>query len=155
MKFINDFPLMRTIYFFPCVFYRWFDKSFQLIVCKNGLMSCNFEHSWGDGVAVLRFFNETFKDSTEMPAISPSAVPASIDSSQLVSKVGICKGEFASIRITSVIIYTTDLYAYLTCWKVLWSRDLLSVLLLKEPFVYRSQILLHVYRRGRVVTTLS
>ena len=62
-------------------------------------MSCNFEHSWGDGVAVLRFFNETFKDSTEMPAVSPSAVPASIDSSQFVSKVGICKGQFASTRL--------------------------------------------------------
>lgn len=46
---------------------RWFDKSFQLIVCKDGNAGINFEHAWGDGVAVLRFFNEVFKDSTTRP----------------------------------------------------------------------------------------
>lgn len=35
---------------------RWFDKSFSLIVSKDGYSGINFEHSWGDGVAVLRFF---------------------------------------------------------------------------------------------------
>lgn len=34
---------------------RWFDKSFSLIVTKDGYAGINFEHSWGDGVAVLRF----------------------------------------------------------------------------------------------------
>lgn len=43
--------------FFP-FFDRWFDKSFQLILCKDGKAAINFEHAWGDGVAVLRFFNE-------------------------------------------------------------------------------------------------
>lgn len=43
---------------------RWFDKSFQLILCKDGKAAVNFEHAWGDGVAVLRFFNEVFKDTT-------------------------------------------------------------------------------------------
>ncbi|XP_072181875.1 carnitine O-palmitoyltransferase 2, mitochondrial-like [Diadema setosum] len=69
--------------------YRWFDKSFQVIVCKNGLMSVNFEHAWGDGVAVLRFFNETFKDTREKPAVSPSAQPASIDASQNVKRLAL------------------------------------------------------------------
>lgn len=63
---------------------RWFDKSFSLLLAKNGLMSVNFEHSWGDGVAVLRFFNETFKLSTESPAVSPGSSPASVDSSSFV-----------------------------------------------------------------------
>lgn len=66
---------------------RWFDKSFQLIICKNGLMAVNFEHAWGDGVAMLRFFNETYKETTEKPVVSPSSVPASIDSSQLVTRL--------------------------------------------------------------------
>lgn len=35
---------------------RWFDKSFSLIVAGDGLAGLNFEHSWGDGVAVLRYF---------------------------------------------------------------------------------------------------
>ena len=49
---------------------RWFDKSFSLIVTKDGHAGINFEHSWGDGVAVLRFFNETFNDSTKNPQIT-------------------------------------------------------------------------------------
>lgn len=37
---------------------RWFDKSFTLIVLPNGMAGVNFEHAWGDGVAVLRYVNE-------------------------------------------------------------------------------------------------
>ena len=37
---------------------RWFDKSFTLIFLPDGRMALNFEHSWGDGVAVLRYCNE-------------------------------------------------------------------------------------------------
>ena len=43
---------------------RWFDKSFNLIITKNGKGAVHFEHSWGDGVSVLRYFNEIFDDST-------------------------------------------------------------------------------------------
>lgn len=56
---------------------RWFDKSFNLIVTKNGLSAINFEHSWGDGVAVLRFFNELYKYTTTNPYIPKSGVQAS------------------------------------------------------------------------------
>ena len=28
---------------------RWFDKSFSIIVAKNGEAALNFEHAWGDG----------------------------------------------------------------------------------------------------------
>lgn len=49
---------------------RWFDKSFNVIVTKNGLSAINFEHSWGDGVAVLRFFNELYKHTTTKPYTS-------------------------------------------------------------------------------------
>lgn len=48
---------------------RWFDKSFSLIITKDGHASINFEHSWGDGVAILRFFNDTYYDSTKNPQI--------------------------------------------------------------------------------------
>ena len=47
--------------------FRWFDKSITLIVTGAGKASVNFEHAWGDGVAVLRYFNEVFQDSTEKP----------------------------------------------------------------------------------------
>ncbi|XP_020648863.2 carnitine O-palmitoyltransferase 2, mitochondrial isoform X1 [Pogona vitticeps] len=57
-------------------FNRWFDKSFSLIVTSDGTAGINFEHSWGDGVAILRFINEVYRDSTEHPALVPEASPA-------------------------------------------------------------------------------
>jgi len=42
---------------------RWFDKSFQLIVTPSGKAAVNFEHSWGDGVAVMRYVNDVFDDA--------------------------------------------------------------------------------------------
>ena len=36
---------------------RWWDKSFNLIVAPNGSAAISWEHAWGDGVAVLNFFN--------------------------------------------------------------------------------------------------
>ena len=53
---------------------RWFDKSFHYIVLPSGRAALNFEHSWGDGVAVLRCFNEVYDASTAMS--TPSPVPA-------------------------------------------------------------------------------
>ncbi|XP_069837730.1 carnitine O-palmitoyltransferase 2, mitochondrial isoform X2 [Dendropsophus ebraccatus] len=66
---------------------RWFDKSFSIIMTQDGTAAINFEHSWGDGVAVLRFQNEVFKDSTERPSVSPQSVPAAVDSGQAVQKL--------------------------------------------------------------------
>jgi len=51
---------------------RWFDKCFTLIVTKKGHTAINFEHSWGDGVAVLRYMIEVFKDTTTKPRVHPS-----------------------------------------------------------------------------------
>lgn len=56
---------------------RWLDKSFQLIVTANAKAAINFEHSWGDGVAVLRFANEIFDHSIAMPTTEPAAPAAS------------------------------------------------------------------------------
>ncbi|XP_029428828.1 carnitine O-palmitoyltransferase 2, mitochondrial-like isoform X2 [Rhinatrema bivittatum] len=59
-------------------FNRWFDKSFCLIVTNDGTAGINFEHSWGDGVAVLRFINEVFHNSTKYPALTPSSSPTKL-----------------------------------------------------------------------------
>lgn len=53
---------------------RWFDKSLSLIVAKDGTTGINFEHSWGDGVAVLRLFNEIYKEISESPIVHPTDV---------------------------------------------------------------------------------
>ncbi|KAM9848691.1 carnitine O-palmitoyltransferase 2, mitochondrial [Aulostomus maculatus] len=68
---------------------RWYDKSFSIILAKDGQAAINFEHSWGDGVAVLRFQNEVFKDTTERPLVHPSsaAVPAAAGSASAVRRL--------------------------------------------------------------------
>lgn len=66
---------------------RWYDKSFSVIVTKDGNAAINFEHSWGDGVAVLRFQNEVFKDTTEKPLVHPGSAPASVDSAAAVQRL--------------------------------------------------------------------
>ena len=47
--------------------YRWFDKSVQYIVCNNSAAGISFEHAWGDGVAVLRLFNEIYDETINRP----------------------------------------------------------------------------------------
>jgi carnitine O-palmitoyltransferase 2 len=51
---------------------RYYDKSLQLIVAGNGRAGINFEHSWGDGVSVLRFANEICEDSFAHELSAPS-----------------------------------------------------------------------------------
>lgn len=68
--------------------YRWFDKSVSLIVTKDGAAGVNFEHSWGDGVAVLRYFQDICKDTTASPLISPSTKPDMTDVSSAVRRLG-------------------------------------------------------------------
>ncbi|KAG8460394.1 hypothetical protein KFE25_011885 [Diacronema lutheri] len=50
---------------------RWFDKSFQLVVTANGKAAVSFEHSWGDGVAVLRYFNAVWAYARRLPTLKP------------------------------------------------------------------------------------
>lgn len=54
---------------------RWFDKSFSLIVGPDGLSTINFEHAWGDGVAVLRLMEEIIKDASANHWVSPDPSP--------------------------------------------------------------------------------
>ena len=37
---------------------RWHDKSFQIVIRPDGVACMTFEHSWGDGVAVLSYLTE-------------------------------------------------------------------------------------------------
>ncbi|MFH4980896.1 hypothetical protein AB6A40_007605 [Gnathostoma spinigerum] len=51
---------------------RYFDKCFQLIVDSLGNATINFEHSWGDGVAVLRLMEESLRDTKKYHFVSPN-----------------------------------------------------------------------------------
>ena len=65
----------KLLFTFVNTFLRWFDKSFQLIIDGNAEAALHFEHSWGDGVAVMRFFNEIHEDTIKQdyqPAQSPA-----------------------------------------------------------------------------------
>lgn len=72
---IQDEIQMSHIMLHGYGFNRWFDKSFSLIITSDGTAGVNFEHSWGDGVAVLRFINEVYRDSTQHPALLPESSP--------------------------------------------------------------------------------
>ncbi|XP_025283437.1 carnitine O-palmitoyltransferase 2, mitochondrial isoform X1 [Canis lupus baileyi] len=89
---LDDFPIKDLVHLSHTMLHsdgtnRWFDKSFNLILAKDGTAAVHFEHAWGDGVAVLRFFNEVFKDSTQAPAITPQSQPAHTDSSAAVRRL--------------------------------------------------------------------
>ncbi|KAM6172478.1 carnitine O-palmitoyltransferase 2, mitochondrial isoform 2-T2 [Erethizon dorsatum] len=89
---LDDFPIKDLVHLSHTMLHgdgtnRWFDKSFNLIVAQDGSAAVHFEHAWGDGVAVLRFFNEVFKDSTQAPAITPQNQPATTNSSASVQKL--------------------------------------------------------------------
>ena len=51
---------------------RWFDKSFSIMITKDGEAAINFEHSWADGVTLLRFFADTINDSTKHRFAEPN-----------------------------------------------------------------------------------
>ncbi|XP_017137735.1 carnitine O-palmitoyltransferase 2, mitochondrial [Drosophila miranda] len=53
---------------------RWFDKSISLLISADGTTAINFEHSWGDGVAVLRYFNELYRDTLRQPFVSTESI---------------------------------------------------------------------------------
>lgn len=54
--------------------YRWFDKCVSLLMTSQGDAAVNFEHSWGDGVAVMSYFNAIFHDSNDNPAVQTKDV---------------------------------------------------------------------------------
>ncbi|XP_017882802.1 carnitine O-palmitoyltransferase 2, mitochondrial-like isoform X1 [Ceratina calcarata] len=70
---VNYNKLLRT-YLHADGTNRWFDKSFSLIVTQDGHAGINFEHSWGDGVAVLRFLTDIHKDITKQPRFCRSDI---------------------------------------------------------------------------------
>ncbi|VDP94962.1 unnamed protein product, partial [Echinostoma caproni] len=57
---------------------RWFDKPISLIIDRRGRAAVNFEHSWGDGVAVVRLCNEVFSNAETDPAVGPSDLPQAL-----------------------------------------------------------------------------
>lgn len=73
------------IYYFK--FFRWFDKSFTLISATNGHAGINFEHSWGDGVAVLRYFQDIFNDANKTPRVTKQTDMSSLDSNTAPKKL--------------------------------------------------------------------
>ena len=67
----NPDPAIRSLLYGDGI-NRWFDKSFSLIVQSDGLATINFEHAWGDGVAVLRLMEEIQNDSTRNHWVQPT-----------------------------------------------------------------------------------
>jgi len=52
---------------------RWWDKSISWVVTKGGDAGITFEHSWGDGVAVMRCVNDTLAENFNDPQLIEAA----------------------------------------------------------------------------------
>ena len=52
---------------------RWFDKTLQLVVCRNGSAGILFEHSMVDGHTVLRLASDVFTDTILCVSVAVSA----------------------------------------------------------------------------------
>ncbi|XP_054458825.1 carnitine O-palmitoyltransferase 2, mitochondrial-like [Anoplopoma fimbria] len=66
---------------------RWWDKSFTVILTKDGQAAINFEHSWVDGLPIHSFQKEIFKDTTEQPLVHPGSAAAAVDSASAVRRL--------------------------------------------------------------------
>ncbi|XP_044530739.1 LOW QUALITY PROTEIN: carnitine O-palmitoyltransferase 2, mitochondrial-like [Gracilinanus agilis] len=66
---------------------RWFDKSFSLILTKDGSAAISFEPSWADLLTILRFMKDVLQDSIEAPAIMPQEDTVATDASSAVRKL--------------------------------------------------------------------
>lgn len=69
------------------------------------------EHAWGDGVAVLRYVNDIFKDSIEKPFIRPNFEPSSIDQ-QTVKCLGTYKRKLENLVVVYFQLYLHSLLFY-------------------------------------------
>jgi len=66
---VDDVKLMTETMLWGNGASRWWDKSISWIVTEGGDASVTFEHAWGDGVAVLRFLNETLGENLDDPKL--------------------------------------------------------------------------------------
>jgi len=63
------YKCLYVVNWWPYTYFRWFDKSFSYIVSPSGLAALNFEHSWGDGVAIMGMVNAVYKDNLTNPQV--------------------------------------------------------------------------------------
>jgi carnitine O-palmitoyltransferase 2 len=96
---------------------RWFDKCLNLIVAANGRAGVNWEHAWGDGVAVLNFFNAVFDTVGAEPARARPAAPSAagvaklawaLDGAAAGAVRAAAAGTAAAIAATALKVYQTD-----------------------------------------------
>ena len=96
---------------------RWFDKCLNLIVAANGRAGVCWEHAWGDGVAVLNFFNAVHEAVGASPARGAAAAPSAagvgalqwaLDEGARASIASAAAGTAAAIAGTALKVYQTD-----------------------------------------------
>jgi carnitine O-palmitoyltransferase 2 len=96
---------------------RWFDKCLNIVVAANGRAGVSWEHAWGDGVAVLNFFNAVFGTVAAAPARERPAPPLpaaaaklgwALDAAALAAVRAAAAGTAAAIAATALKVYQTD-----------------------------------------------
>ncbi|BES91094.1 Carnitine O-palmitoyltransferase 2 [Nesidiocoris tenuis] len=98
-----DYPSIIRQYLHSDGKNRFFDKSFSLIVDNSGIAGVNFEHSWGDGIAVLRYFQDIYKDSVENPQVHPDSSFSSCQLDDYVSDINFSLDDEAKVNISDAI----------------------------------------------------
>lgn len=56
-------------------------------MASDGTSGLNFEHSWGDGVAILRYFQDVLKDSNTNPFVEEPNTPSTVVPADLVREI--------------------------------------------------------------------
>ncbi|XP_067645865.1 carnitine O-palmitoyltransferase 2, mitochondrial isoform X2 [Eurosta solidaginis] len=88
---------------------RWFDKSVSLIVCADGTAALNFEHSWGDGVAVLRYFNDVFKDTLQNSFVTSNVVTANLVNTKSVRPINLKTDKLVQNEVRKAVLKNTHI----------------------------------------------
>ena len=97
---------------------RWFDKCLNLIVTSNGRAGVNWEHAWGDGVAVLYYFNEVFTAASAAPPRASPSAPSRSDVKPLTWELAADPAILPAIRAaetaSDAVVASTELRVYQT-----------------------------------------
>jgi carnitine O-palmitoyltransferase 2 len=117
---------------------RWFDKSFNLVVFSNGKAGLSWEHSWGDGIAILTLFEALHKSACAQAHRSHSSstttsshlyrahrLPWNLSSSSKESIQEACKAANEMSALLFLRVFRSDLLSRTTSKNAGFSPDAL------------------------------
>lgn len=132
---------------------RWFDKSFSLVVDAAGKTAINFEHSWGDGVAIVRFMDEVFNDMKRSPVVAAAAASSGPRPELLSWKVNAATASALQAAAERFDADTAAMDLQVTTTDVMSRRGIKAAKLSPDGFMQMSFQLAHYLLKGSTATT--